>query len=1065
MIWLSVWMPLVLSAQSMSFSSASTPDVRKGRQWVKTETEHFDIWFNPSERALGEQVGRYAEFHMRDLCHSLDYQPKSRFVLHVYPTPEQFWHSPHYINPDGLAQGGVTKLDGNAAAVFYHSGQQDVYRRVREAVCKVLMNEIYFGLTVQFSMQQQMMLDLPEWFRLGIPAFEGEGWTEADDARMRSLSAKSYVHFAAYDHDPDMSRTLQKSVWFYISRRFSPVKVYSVMYMTRVSRSVQSGIITVLGVGMETFTDRWREFYVQRYQSDLGTRRTLAKEMREVKAVSANWRQVQAVMDGKGQNIAAVGERKGRYRLFITRLQDGKQKSYDLPGGMASRYQEVSRIPVPLAWNHDDTQLLMILSAGVKPLMVSFEMSTSRIQQASLPGSLDQIHGIDWKHEKGWLVIAGIRKGQADLFIRNPAGNIVQLTNDLYDVYHPVWSKDEQSIYFASNRRTQDSLGVFAVDAVRRDLDIFRYQLSDDSIYSVTSAPNTDEWPLFQPSSFELVYMTSESGIAGMARRNVFTQDSFQLTTYDAGLISAYAQGNRVQVNIWNGGRQKSYWADNVNMTKGIRAQPTELSKEKQKEYEAIQEQIRLKSVRDSVIPVKTDTGDLIRVEVVDHADPGEKKQLKYYLFDEEDTPRKPTENQPGRGVGNAPSARISNVPKVQEEKKIPSNWSEIELKSPKNPSLKRTWFLKELGSGMAFDPLFRYHLDFYAVVSDIHKYHTLVMGYRPYLSFRSSDFYVRWEYRKHRLQPGASFDRYNRFYNKENFELRYTIHRYQAWLGYSFNRHLRLTGGARFEALWRSDLSIPAGTRYPDQLMIPGAFMHLDWDKTLRRENAIISGSRAGIHVDNYMVTGERRSDPLSMIHLDGRKYIRVLKESTLALRVSGGFSLGAVKPLVMLGGLDNWVTARFQNVYEMQVPAPTEGLHLLRFATPIRGFAYNARNGTQFVAFNGEFRFPILRYLTRSLHTHPLYNFQLVAFYDIGTVWTQGNPLSQRNPVNSSIIEKNPFLITVQSLKSPFIAGAGGGFRMAVMRYILRFDVAIGIEDGSEAKPQFAISLGKDF
>jgi hypothetical protein len=1049
----------------MPFSAASTPDVRKGREWVKTETKHFDVWFNPSDRALGEQAARYAEFHMQDLCHSLDYQPKSRFVLHVYPSPELFWHSPDFILPNGLVQGGMTRLDGNAAAVYYQAGQQDLYRNVREAVCKVLMNEIYFGLTVQFSIQQQMMLDLPEWFRLGIPAFEAEGWTEADDARMRSLSAKSYVHFTMFDHDPDMSRTLQKSVWFYISRRFSPVKVYSVMYMTRVSRSVQSGIITVLGVGMETFTDRWREFFVQRYQADANSRRILSKEMREVKSVPKDWRQVHAVMDGKGLQIAAVAEKKGRYKLFITRIQDGKQKAYDLPGGMPTRYLDLARLSVPMAWNHDDTQIVMVLSAGIRPLIVRFDIKSSSLQQAKLPGSLDQIHGIDWRHEKGWLAIAGSRKGQPDLFVMNPAGNVVQLTHDLYDVQYPVWSTDEQSVYFASNRRPYDSSGVFDPKAVLRDLDIFRYQLSDDSIYPVTSIPNTDEWPLFQPNSFELVYMTTESGIAGLGRRNVFTQDSFQLTNFDAGMLAAQAQGNRVFANIWNGGKQKSFWSDQINLTKGIRPQPTELSKEKQKEYIALTELIRLNAIQDSIMPVETDTGDLIRVEVVDHADPGEKKQLKYYLFDEDDAPAKPTQSPGGRGVGNAPAARISNVPKLQETQKIPANWAEIELNAPKNPSLKRKWLLKEIGTGMAFDPLFRYHLDLFAAVSDIHKHHNIVVGYRPYLNFRSSDFYTRWEYRKHRFQPGASFDRYNRFYNKEGYELRYTLHRYQAWLGYSFNRHLRLAGGGRFEALWRSDLSIPAGNRYPDQIMLPGAFVHLEWDKTQRRENAILSGTRASVHVDNYLITGERRSDPLAMIQVDARKYMRVLKESTLALRLSGGFSMGAVKPMVMLGGLDNWVTARFQNAYELPVPNPTEGLHLLRYAAPIRGFAYNTRNGTQYFVLNGELRFPILKYLTRALHTHPLYNFQLVAFYDIGTVWTQGNPLSQRNPVNTTIIEKNPFLITVQSLKSPFIAGAGGGFRMAVMRYILRFDVAMGLEDGSDAKPQFAISLGRDF
>jgi hypothetical protein len=86
-------------------------------------------------------------------------------------------------------------------------------------------------------------------------------------------------------------------------------------------------------------------------------------------------------------------------------------------------------------------------------------------------------------------------------------------------------------------------------------------------------------------------------------------------------------------------------------------------------------------------------------------------------------------------------------------------------------------------------------------------------------------------------------------------------------------------------------------------------------------------------------------------------------------------------------------------------------------------------------------------------------------VIFYDIGTAWTLGNPISQRNPVNTINIEKNPFIIEVQSLKSPFLSGVGTGIRMSVMRYILRMDFALGMEDGSINRPQFSLSLGSDF
>lgn len=1058
-----ITLPAGLKAQGMPFSTAQTPDVRKGRVWTRIQTEHFDVWFNPSEKEMGELAAQYAEYHMKDLCHLLDYKPRSRFVLHVFPNPESWWHSSLYMQSLTLPQGGITKLDGNTASVYYQTGQQGLYRQTRQAACQVLMHEIYYGQTIQFSMQQQMMLDLPEWFRNGIPAWEGEGWTAEDEARMRSISAKGYIRMTQYDLDPDMTRTLQKSIWFYIAHKFSPLKVYSIMYMTRVSRSAQSGIITVLGVNMETFTERWREFYVQRYQTDAGTRRSLSKESREVKTVPEGYRLCNAALHPSGEKIAAVGEKNGRYKLFITNLRSGKITPVALPGGMPSYRREVASLPVPMSWDAEGKKIAMVITQGLKPAFLTWSMENGSLKKGKLPGALEQVHGLDWNHEKGRMAITGSRKGKCDLFILEPEGNLKQITEDYFDESNPMWSKDEQSIYFSTNRRS-DSTYVYSPQAVHGDLNICRYSLSENKIFQVTQNILSNEKPLFQPSSFELIYLSDESGIAGLARKNVFIGDSLDLTNFDAGIEQVQIQGNKALITAWSGSRLKTFTSENLNTTKSVKPQATEYKKEQRKdaaEKKAAREKLADIEDQDS-IPDLPENGELIRVTTSDSSK--NKKPLKYYLFDEEENPK--PENKPSapRQVGNQP-LRLNNTKLLQtEEKPLPADYSETELKTPSNAKARRTWYMRELGTTMAFDPIFRYHLDLYATLSDIHKQHEVTLGFKPYFNFRSSDFYSRWEWKKNRWQPGASFQRAVRFYEANGNELRSTIHSYKAWIGWSFNRRTRLTGGLRYEAIWRSDVSLNL-IRNPAEIFLPGTFMRLDWDHILKRENIILSGSRASITWDNYLINGTRRSDPLAMIQVDARKYVKFLKESVLAIRFTAGMSAGAVKPVFMLGGVDNWLNARFQNTQEIPVPQPAEGLWLLQIKSPVRGFAYNGRNGSQFAALNGELRFPILKYLSRSLNTGPLYNFQLVAFYDIGTVWTRGNPLSQKNPVNSLTIEKNPFIIHVQSLKSPFIAGAGGGFRMSVMRYILRFDLALGLEDGAKTKPQFSIALGSDF
>lgn len=1035
--------------------------MRKGRNWTKVETGHFDIWFNPAEKELGDLAAHYAEFHMQDLCHLLDYKPRSRFVLHVFPTPESYWHSSLFRQGKGLPQGGITLFEGNEASVYYQSGQQDLYRKIRQAACTMLMNEIYYGQTVQFSLQQQMLLDLPEWFWKGIPAWEGEGWTPEDEARMRSLNARNYINLTLYDLDPDMTRTLQKSIWHYIAQKFGPIKVYSIMYMSRVSRSVQSGIITVLGVSMETFTDRWREFYVQRYHNDVATRKTLSKEAKEIVAVPKNYRLCASALQPGGEKIVAIGENAGSYRLFLTDIRSGRQQNWKINAGMPSFYREVSVLNVPLSWDNTGKNIAFVLTQGTGSFLYSFSVESKSIKKGKLPGSLDQIHGIDWNHEKGWMAITGSRKGKSDLFMLEPGGQLIQITDDWYDESYPMWSLDEQNIFFSTNRKP-DSLGNYSPNAIERDLDIYRFSLSEDSVIAVSQTPLSNERALFQLNSYELNYLTEESGISGLAKRNIFLGDSVQLTSFDAGIQYAKVSNGRALLTAWSGGRLKAFTLENPSLAKGVKPQLTE--NQKLRRQEQAEKEKNLKKEEETIEvepPTLPENGELIEVSPVDSS--GSKKPLKYYLFDDDDVHE--SKPQVTRSVNNQPGKKTNVKPYQELSEALPKDWSEVAVLTPKNASLRRTWYMRELGTQMAFDPLFRFHYNLYAVFSDIHRQHEFGILIRPYLQFRNSDFQINWEWKKHRVQPGLSFNRAVRFYDRQGFELRYTVHSYRAWLGYSLNRHTRITTGIKMDGLWRKDLSLNTAIRYPDEIYMPGAFARLDYDHTLKRENFIQSGTRGNLRMENFLIVGEKRSEPLIMLQADIRKYFRFMRESVLALRATGGMSLGSVKPDYMLGGVDNWVNARFLNAGEIPVPNPTEGLWLMQIQSPVRGFAYNARNGKQFIGLNSELRFPLLKYLTRRLNSDPLYNFQLVVFYDIGTAWTLGNPISQRNPVNTVTIEKNPFIIEVQSLKSPFLSGAGTGIRMSVMRYIIRMDFALGMEDGSIAKPQFSLSLGSDF
>ena len=90
-----------------------------------------------------------------------------------------------------------------------------------------------------------------------------------------------------------------------------------------------------------------------------------------------------------------------------------------------------------------------------------------------------------------------------------------------------------------------------------------------------------------------------------------------------------------------------------------------------------------------------------------------------------------------------------------------------------------------------------------------------------------------------------------------------------------------------------------------------------------------------------------------------------------------------------------------------------------------------------------------------------------QLLTFFDAGTIWSQGNPFSSKtkNPTDIRVVGFEPVVVELQTLKSPFIYSFGLGFRMHFLGYLIRSDLAWGVDDNSLQPPVLSFSVGRGF
>jgi len=209
----------------------------------------------------------------------------------------------------------------------------------------------------------------------------------------------------------------------------------------------------------------------------------------------------------------------------------------------------------------------------------------------------------------------------------------------------------------------------------------------------------------------------------------------------------------------------------------------------------------------------------------------------------------------------------------------------------------------------------------------------------------------------------------------------------------------------------------------------------------------------RIALNTNNMVVVG-----------FDYRHYTRISRNFIWANRIAGSSSFGQQKLIYYMGGVDNWILARFDQGAPVDY---TQNFAYQTLATNMRGFSQNIRNGNNFVVLNSELRFPVFSYfMNRPINLKFIRDFQIVAFGDIGTAWTGWNPYDPSNSLYNTHISDGNLDITVTEMKEPLVGGIGFGLRTSILGYFVRGDVAWGIQDGQiSKKPRFYLSFNLDF
>ncbi|MEM9836695.1 MAG: hypothetical protein AAF828_09345, partial [Bacteroidota bacterium] len=339
-------------------------------EWRQYESDNFITYWYGEGRNVGQTVVMYAEQDFAYIQNMLEHRMNEKVQLIVYVDVtdvkqsniggEEVFTLPGTQNANrssAFISANQAKFLGNKAFVYFNGDHNDLRRQVREAVSAVYLEHMLYGSSVQEVVQNALLMNLPNWFKSGLVAYLGEAWNADLDDQLRELiQSEKYKDFEALADD--YPRLAGHAFWYYIAQNFGEPTVSSLLYLTRINRSVESGFLYVLGSPYRTILFNWKEFFTTRYTEDLAGRTTPQGRQIPIKN-KRNFPLTQLKVSPDGQKIAYVLNNIGRYKVYLQDVQTGEREVI-YKGGQRNLLQATDYSYPILAWNPSNQELAVL---------------------------------------------------------------------------------------------------------------------------------------------------------------------------------------------------------------------------------------------------------------------------------------------------------------------------------------------------------------------------------------------------------------------------------------------------------------------------------------------------------------------------------------------------------------------------------------------------------------------------------------------------------------------------------------------------------------------------------
>lgn len=1083
--------------------------------WRFIETDHFDIYYYDSKNYhLAQFTAETVESGLKQLNEDFGDQLTARIPVIIYDSHSDFSQTNVVALPvDAQGIGGVTDKYKNRMTQPFMGDYADFRRTIQHELTHAYINDVYYGGSVQSIMQNNIQLVFPLWFEEGLAEFLALQWDTQTDMFMRDATLNNYLPplnqlsgFFAYRGG--------QSFWFFIADQYGRPKITEILQRIKTTRNIQQSLVQSLGLEIEEISERWQEFYKQRYFPEVANRQSLSSVGTQItsRARSGSYNTSPSISP-RGDRIAMITNRRGVFDVVVVDANNGDRLKTIVSGADNPMFEELNVLNPNLSWSPDGSRIALSSKSRGSYNLAIVDYETLNTRTIRFP-SVDAINSVAWSPDGNKIAFDGNAGPYQDIFVYNlESGDFINLTNDVFSDTDPAWGPNSETVYFVSNRgeHTLPNTYLAGYSGMQEDTffqtDLYSIRLTGRNIDRLTNTPSWSETSPRLTRNGELLFVSDQNGIPNIYQYEIDSRSVYPITDLQSGVmqISISADGTRLAFNSLNEGYPDIYMMRSpLTQRKEGSLTPNTWANQRQEQGPGD----RVPAVRyvQEMIQARPQGNIISSRMLADAATSGQNRFIQSSVRDttgQRDTTRSDRIDfrnyQFGESVVRDSTLELRDDPRNFEPE---GNVTNEGLFQPREYKLKFSPdFSYSAGQLSTY-----YGTSAYAFVSltDLLGDHRISFGSNLVFDLRNSDYTFQYGYMRNRTNFFASF-----FHQSRNYQTFFgELLRFRTFGGsvdfqYPLNRFQRFDYGVSAIGIARDFSTVgtifnPGGGQRP-----PGneSSWFLYPQVTYTGDYSIpgfitpAGGSRYSVRLSGSPPLGSDVPQFATVLG-DYRKYLNLGSRYSFALRGTGSASIGRDSQTFFMGGMLGWINQKWSDA-EIPFDRLADTFFTLP-ATPLRGHEFNTIYGDKFTMINAEFRFPLFAaILPGPLPILPLYNLTGVAFVDAGAAWgfdipysrytdSQGNPIvyfenpaqldwrvgtkktEYINPDTGLLREGNPQEGDLETtfVDGDILIGAGFGLRTILLGLPFRYDVGWPYgRGGFQGRPIHYFTIGIDF